>query len=156
LKAYKELVCTFAQSAQWYFWEGSLHIHGTKKTNMTGVHGTGFLGGKHRENNIGRTGEGASLATLKNWRSPSCAQRVHAYARVCVSVCVHVCDWAFVCVRASVSVLVRVHVYVRVRACEYLCAFVFVCACACVCVCVCNCVFVCVPCCPTDAAGWCA
>jgi hypothetical protein len=108
---------------------------------------------------------GASLATLKNWRSPSRAQRVHTYACVRVSVCarVHMC----VCVRACVPVclcvcmcacacmsvcLCECSVCVCVRAC--LCVFtrviLFVCVCMCVCVCVCACTPVCVPCCPTD------
>jgi hypothetical protein len=72
------------------------------------------------------TSERASLAALKNWRSPSCAQRVHAYAcvRECVCACVFGrCMWAHACV----YVFVRVHVYVHVRACEYLRAFVLVC-----------------------------
>jgi len=63
------------------------------------------------------TSEGASLATLKNWRSPSRAQRMHAYARVRVSVCacVCLCVWAFKSVRTRV--FVRVCIYVCVRAC---------------------------------------
>ena len=105
---------------------------------------------------------GASLATLKNWRSPSRAQRVHAYARVHVSVrgrvqvCAYMrarvclCICACECVLALVSVFVRVHVYACVRAyvytrahlCLYVCARAHSCVrvCECTCVCVCACV----------------
>jgi len=93
------------------------------------------------------TSEGASLATLKKWQSPSRTQRVRAYA------CVHVCERVHVCLCARVSacVFVRVYmarvylcsyvrmcnVYLRVRACVYSCAFVFVCVYVRVCVRVC-------------------
>jgi hypothetical protein len=45
------------------------------------------------------TSEGASLVTLKSWRSPSRAQRV---ACICMCACEFVC--ARVCVRACVCV----------------------------------------------------
>ena len=106
---------------------------------------------------------GASLATLKSWQSPSRAQRVRAYACVCVSVCTCICVRVCACVLVRVfvctrvSVFERVHVYVCVRACEYvcnvctrLCLYVFAHAHACECVYVCVCL--CVPYCPTDAA----
>jgi hypothetical protein len=48
------------------------------------------------------TSEGASLATLKNWRSPSRAQRMRAYACVRVSVCV--CVHISACVQARLLV----------------------------------------------------
>jgi hypothetical protein len=87
---------------------------------------------------------GASLATLRNRRSPSRAQHVHAYA--CVrGVCVYVC----LCVCA--------------RVCLYVCVCVCMCTCVCaparirahLCLYVCVCAFVCVPYCPTDAAVVC-
>ena len=62
------------------------------------------------------TSEAASLATLKNWQSPSRTQRVHAYAHVRVCVCARVCA----CVFGRL----------------YVCAHVYLCVCMCVCVCV--------------------
>ena len=110
-----------------------------------------------------KTSVGASLATLKIWRSPSRAQHVNAYA--CVQVCerarVRVC--VAMCLDVSMCTPACVCVFVRVQACEYLRTFVFVClyVCACVYVFVCvrmrvcarMCVLacMCVPCCPTDA-----
>jgi hypothetical protein len=102
------------------------------------------------------TSVGASLATLNNWRSPSCVQRVRAYACVCervhVCVCIYMCVYACVFVRVCVlarvyvfvceQVYVCVHAFVYTRACLclYVCAhahaYVRVCACTCVCACV--------------------
>ena len=65
------------------------------------------------------TGVGASLATLKIWRSPSRAQYVRANACVRVSVCVRAC----VRVRVCLCVCVCVCAHVCVRAC--VCARVY-------------------------------
>ena len=71
------------------------------------------------ETYVQMTSGGASLATLKSWRSPSAlsVQRVRACA----------CGMFFVCVRVCVCVCV----------CVYVCVFVRVCTCVCVCMCVC-------------------
>jgi hypothetical protein len=65
------------------------------------------------------TSVGASLATLENWRSPSRAQRVRAYACVRVSVCLRACMRACVFVRVYVCapVCIRTRVCVCVFAC---------------------------------------
>ena len=113
------------------------------------------------------TSVGASLATLKNWRSPLRAQRVHAYACVCVSVCacVHVCACVFVrvyvCSRVSVFLCVcmcmcaLVCLHTRVSVCMCVRMRVCVCVRAHVCMCAGTPVCVCVSCCPTDAAVVC-
>ena len=76
-----------------------------------------------------RTSVGASLATLKVWRSPSRPQRVHTYAcvHVCVPVCLGICG----------------------RLCARACVYVYVCVCVCAYV---RASLMCVPCCHTDAA----
>ena len=65
------------------------------------------------------TGVGASLATLKIWRSPSRAQYVRANACVRVSVCVRACVRVRVCL--CVCVCVCAHVCVRACVCARLC-----------------------------------
>jgi hypothetical protein len=93
---------------------------------------------------------GASLATLKNWQSPSREQRVHAYAcmrvsvraHVHVHVCMCVCACVCLCVCVCVCVLARVSVCLCAPVC--LCAFVFKCVCACAYACVCVRAHVCV------------
>jgi hypothetical protein len=75
------------------------------------------------------TSVGASLATLKNWQSPSHAQRVRAYACVRVSVCACVCARLYACT------------CVCVRACVPVCLCVCMCARVCLCICVCACVY---------------
>ena len=110
----------------------------------------------HSFSSTGRTSVGALLATLKNWRSPSHAQRVHTYACVRESVCarVYACTCISVCVsaRVCVCVFVRVCVCARVSVCLCMRMYVYVCVrmrmrvsvCLC-CVCVCAYVRVCVP-----------
>ena len=90
------------------------------------------------------TSVGASLATLKNWQSPSHAQRVRAYACVRVSMCVRMRARVCLCVFVRALVFLCVYACVCVRLSMCVCASVCIRACVCVCMCVHVCAHVCV------------